>query len=166
MTGFSRARRASDFDMMQVLPAVVLVAVMLIGGDWVGDTTEEADAQRARQGRALTIAMQQASAAMSVEFDRLGLTSQFVPMLLADSPGTHAADPTTPSDPDVAAQPEYAVEMRITALDDRSSIRKVEVRVGYEASDGDRVWVETATVRQHRDTLQAKTARNARPTHG
>jgi hypothetical protein len=146
MTGFSRATRASEFDMMQVLPAVVLVVVLLIGSDWVGEAAEEADAVRGLHGQALGIAMLQANDAMHVEFEQLVPTPEFVAMppveLSANDDGTDVI--------------RYHVERRVSNLDHSGSLRRIEVRVGYQqAETGERTWVEIATVRQDWETAQA-----------
>lgn len=147
MTGFSRATRASDFDMMQVLPAVVLVVVLLIGGDWVGEAADEADAFRELHGQALGIAMVQANVAMQVDFDELAPTPEFValPHVELSKPGDEAAAPIR-----------YAVERRVSNLDTAGSLRRIEIRVGYEQVEtGEHTWVEIATVRQDWETAQA-----------
>lgn len=148
MTGFSRATRPSEFDMMQVLPAVVLVVVLLLGGDWVGQAAEEADAERALHGQAVGIAMVQANEAMSAEFATLKPTDAYVP--LASMSHFEAANETDEASPIV-----YEIERRISNLDALGSMRRIEIRVGYVARDGERTWVEIATVRQDLKTAQA-----------
>jgi len=107
MTGFSRATRASDFDMMQVLPGVVLVVVLLIGGDWAGQAADKADAQRALHGQALGIAMVQANEAMSAEFATLEPTAAFVPLTLIALAGDAG-------EPNEASLVTYEIERRVT----------------------------------------------------
>jgi len=148
MTGLSRATRASDVDMMQVLPAVVLVVVLLIGGDWVGEAAEQADAQRALHGQALSIAMVQANEAMHADFATLEPTAAYVPLSRVSLTGDG-------EDADGASPLGYEVERRVTNLDAAGSLRRIEIRVGYEQLDGERTWVEIATVRQDLETAQA-----------
>jgi hypothetical protein len=147
MTGFTRATRASDFDMMQVLPAVVLVMVLLIGGDWVGEAADEAEAFRALHGQALGIAMMEADAAMKTEFEQLAPSAEFVAMPPVEmSAGDDAQDELV----------RYEVERRVSNLDAAGSLRRIEIRVGYQqAETGERTWVEIATVRQDWETAQA-----------
>jgi len=135
MTGFSRATRASDFDMMQVLPAVVLVVVLLMGGDWVGEAAEQADTQRALHGQALGIAMVQANEAMHADFATLEPTAAYVPLTRVSLAGDG-------EDADGAST------------------------LGYEDRDGERTWVEIATVRQDLKTAQALRQRTSARTSG
>jgi len=154
MTGFTRAARSTDFGWMEALPAIVLIAALFFGGDWASEAADESDLGRSQRGQALAIAMVGTNDLMDVEFTRLEPTTGYVPMPAGLTSTTDAShDEGT-----------YAVEVRITDLDVAGRLRRVEVRVGYEADSGERTWVETATVRQdwaasHADSQRPRSTR-------
>lgn len=125
---------------MQALPAVLLMAAMFVGGDWAADAKDEADAARSEHGRAVMMALNASNAAMELEFDELAPTAGFVtppPQLLQATLG----------DGDDGYGDGYEVEVRITDVGAAGSLRRIELRVGYQTASGERASVAMATVR-------------------
>jgi len=145
MTGWTRAVRNDDFGWMEILPAIALIAALFFGGDWAGEAASEADADRALRGQAVVLAMTGSHALMDVAYWELEPTADFVPIpeeLLAGAP---LAD----------ADGDYAIEMRVSDIDTDGRLRRIEVRVGYDADEGERTWVGLTTVRQDWAVSQA-----------
>jgi hypothetical protein len=138
----TRANRSMDFGLLEAVPAFVLIAALFVGGDWVGEAADDTDAQRAQHGHAIAMAMGSSNALMGVPFEELEPTEGFVPM-----PAHLVPSIAAPGEIDVT-DPGYAFEVRITDLDAQGRLRRLEVRVGYDAESGDRAWVGMATVRQ------------------
>jgi len=128
--------------MAEVIPVVVLFACLFFGGDWIGEVSDELEAERALHGHALAIAMGQANTAMTTEYERLQPTLDFV---------------RAETGPVVVDGLVYDVELRITDLDGLGHLRRIDVRVAYERGEGERALVETRTVRQAPMTSHART---------
>ena len=160
MTGFTRAARATNFSLMEAAPAIVLLVVLCLGGDWADEAADESGAEEALRGRALSIAMERTSAVAGLGFDDLQPTDGFtaVPAGLLGMDQVDHATSENATGPDAAG---YDIEMRITNLDTAGQLRRIEIRVGYDHGSGERTWVGMATVRQDRTTLQARAQRTA-----
>ncbi len=149
MIGMTRAKTAGEFGWMQCLPAIALIGALFFGGDWAGDAAASNDAERDLHGGALSLAIHGSDALMTVAYDELEPTPGYV--ALPDEIAASIAD----RDGEAA----YAVEMRISNVDVDGRLRRVEVRVGYDAVEGERTWVETATVRQDWAAAHAESQR-------
>ena len=153
MNGFVRASRSTDFGFMEVMPAVVLIVVLFLGGDWADEAATAADESRLLHGQAVAIAMINTQAAEKIDFHQLVPTDGYVPMAskTEDMPSTESRT----GGPDVYDAVQYDVEMRVTNLDTRGLLRRIEIRVGYDQEAGDRIWVGMATVRQGSESSRA-----------
>lgn len=138
MIGTNTRDRSTEFSFIHAFPALVLMFAIFVGGDWAADAKDEVDAARFDHGRAVMVALNGSNAAMELDFDDLAPTAGFVappPQLRKAALG------------DDLEGEGFDLEVRITDLDGQGTMRRVELRVGYDTASGERGSVAMATVR-------------------
>ena len=71
--------RQHGYSVAEFTASLALVAVVVFGADWMGETAQSATSSRETRSQALAIAQSQSQVAQNLAYDRLAPTTDFVP---------------------------------------------------------------------------------------